>query len=79
MNGMERSLFVKNVLENLQFNDLRISEFEALKELFLILKNFKDNGGDFKGKIEFPEFNRNIFYKISDKNYKKSWVKMEKM
>jgi hypothetical protein len=78
MNIEERTVFVTDVLLNLQSNKLSALQFGAVRELMVVLKNFKDNGGEVEGEIDFPEFDRHISYNISDKKYKKSYVKMVK-
>ena len=78
MNISERKNFVMDVLLNLQSNNLSALQFTPIRELLVILKNFQENGGQVNGSIDFPEFDRIIQYNISDKKYKKSYVKLIK-
>lgn len=62
----QRKNFVNEVITNLSNHNLSASQFDSIRQLLVILKDFQDNGTKSNGSIDFPEFGRTIEYKLND-------------
>lgn len=72
----ERMNDIKLIINKLTELELTI-QYEPIKELFIILQKYKNEGGKIKINIPFPMINKNIKGFLPDTINDKCWVKLE--
>ena len=72
----ERSIECRQIINKLTELQLTIS-YEPIKELFIILQNYKKNGKKTTVNIAFPMINKRIKGILSDTLNEDCWIKLE--
>lgn len=77
-NKIERQIAIRPILEKLSELQLT-SHYDSVKNLFLIFKEFIENGGSHNINIPFPEINKRFVGIITDNKKYENMVKLESL
>lgn len=77
-NKIERQIAIRPILEKLSELQLT-SHYDSVKNLFLIFKDFIENGGSHNIYIPFPEINKRFVGIITDNKKHENMVKLESL